>query len=78
MVDSWFRVFILFCVEKIMDWFNSNNPIEVIMVALMKSGGLIKNDIVKKLCFSANETFGFLGGKTRVTKQIKEAWTSFS
>jgi hypothetical protein len=35
-VDSWFKVFILFCVEKIVDWSNYNNPTKVIMVALMK------------------------------------------
>jgi len=28
MVDSWFRVLILLCVEKIVDWFNSNNPMK--------------------------------------------------
>jgi plasmid maintenance system antidote protein VapI len=61
-----------------MDWSNFNNPTEVIMVALMKSGGLTKEDVAKKLCFSANEVFFFLGGKTRVTKQIKQAWAPFS
>jgi hypothetical protein len=39
----------LFCVEKIVDWSNSNDPIEVIMVALMKNGGLTKEDVAKKL-----------------------------
>jgi hypothetical protein len=29
------------------------------MVALMKSGGLTKEDVAKKLCFSANEVFVF-------------------
>ncbi len=42
-----------------MDWSNSNNPTKIIMVALMKSGGLTKEDVAKKLCFSANEVFVF-------------------
>jgi len=38
----------------------------------MKSGGLIKEDVAKKLCFTTNETFAFLGGKTRVQNKLKE------
>jgi plasmid maintenance system antidote protein VapI len=48
------------------------------MVALIKSGGLTKEDVAKKLCFSANEVFVFIRGKTRITKQIKKAWAPFS
>jgi hypothetical protein len=39
MVDFWTRFFLLFCVERIVDGFGSNNFIEVIMVALLKVGG---------------------------------------
>jgi hypothetical protein len=54
MVDFWIRVLILFCVERIMDGLSFNNFIEVIMVALLKGGGLIREDVTKKLCFGVD------------------------
>jgi hypothetical protein len=65
-VDSWIKVLILFCVERIVDGSSSNNLIEVIMAALMKGGGLTKEDVAKNLCFCADGAFGFQGGKTGV------------
>ncbi len=49
-----------------MDGSSSTNLIEVIMVALLKGGGLIKEDVAKKLCFGADVASIFQGGKTRV------------
>jgi hypothetical protein len=78
MVDFWIRVLILFCVEKIMDGSGSNNLIEVIMVALLKGGGLTKEDVAKKLCFGVDVASIIQGGKTRVIKQIIETWVPLS
>jgi len=45
----------------------------------MKCGKLTKEEVAKKLLwFGANGASVFSGGKTRVTKQIKEAWAPFS
>jgi hypothetical protein len=43
----------LLCVERIVDGYGSNNLTEIIMVALMKGGGLIREDVAKKKCFGA-------------------------
>jgi hypothetical protein len=45
------------------DGYDSDNLIEIIMDALMKGGGLIREDVAKKLCFGANGASNFLGGK---------------
>ncbi len=51
-----------------MDGYDSNNLTEIIMATLMKGGGLIREDVAKKLCFGANGAFIVQGGKTIVTK----------
>ncbi len=62
-----------------MDGLSDNNLIEVIMVALMKCGGLTREKVAKKLlCFGANGASIFQGGNTNVTKQIKDVWAPFS
>ncbi len=61
-------MFVLLCVERIVDGYDSNNLSEIIMVPLMKGGGLIKEDVAKKKCFGADGPSIFLGGKTIVTK----------
>jgi hypothetical protein len=45
MVESWTKVPILLCFEWIVNGSSSNNLTEVIMVALMKGGGLIKENV---------------------------------
>ncbi len=70
-VDCWTRVPILICVYKIVDVLGSNNFIELIMNAIMKGGGLTKEDLSKFLCFGVNKMNVFQHGKTNVTKQIK-------
>jgi hypothetical protein len=55
---------ILVCVNKIVDGFGSNNPIEIIMNVLLKDGGLSRQDFSKKiLCFGAYGMNVFQGGK---------------
>jgi hypothetical protein len=49
------RISILVCVDRIVDETSFNNFIEVIMITLVKGGGLIKEELSKKLlCFGAN------------------------
>jgi hypothetical protein len=60
------------------DGFGSNNLIEVIMATMMKGGLLTREDVAKNLCFHVDGVFFFQGGKTRLIKQIKEAWAPFS
>ncbi len=51
-VDCWITLPILVSIEKVIDGSSSNNLIEVIMAALLKGGGLTKEDLSKKLlCF---------------------------
>jgi len=50
-VQSWTKVSNLLFVECIMDGLGSNNLIEVIMVTLVKSGGLTRDNKSKMLCF---------------------------
>ncbi len=77
-VDCWTRVSILVCVYKIVDVLGSNNFIELIMNAMMKGGGLTKEDLSKKfLCFEIDEMNVFQHGKTNVTKEIKILWRLF-
>ncbi len=46
-----------------MDGLGGNNFTKVIMVALMKCGGLTREKVAKKLlCFGADGTFVFQGG----------------
>lgn len=46
-----------------MDGLGSNNLIEITMVALMKCGGLIREEVANKLlCFGANGASVFQGG----------------
>jgi hypothetical protein len=59
-VQLWVKVPILFQIECIMDGSGSNTLIEIIIVALMKYGGLTREDMSKKLlCFGANGAFIF-------------------
>jgi hypothetical protein len=46
-----------------MDWFGFNNLTEIIMATLMKGGGLIKEDVTKKLCFGVDGAFVSRGVK---------------
>jgi hypothetical protein len=78
-VQLWVRIPILFQVEQIVDGLGGNNLIKVIIVFLMRCGGLTSENMSKKLlCFGANGTFIFQGGKTSVTRQIKDVWAPFS
>jgi hypothetical protein len=55
------------------DGLGNTNLIEVIIVALMRCGGLTREDVSKKLlCFGANGAFIFQRGKTNVTREIKD------
>jgi len=76
-VDCWTRVPILICVYKFVDVLGSNNFIELIINAMMKGGGLTKEDLSKFLCFGVNKMNVFQHGKTNVTKQIKILWHLF-
>jgi hypothetical protein len=50
-----------------------------VIVALMRCGGLTREDVSKKLlCFGANGAFIFQGGETNVTREIKDFWAPFS
>ncbi len=56
-----------------MDGLGNNNLTEVIIVVLMRCGGLTREDVSKKLlCFGANGAFIFQGGETNVTREIKD------
>jgi hypothetical protein len=49
------RVFVLVRVDRIVYEKRSNNFIEVIMITLVKGGGLMKEELSKKLlCFGTN------------------------
>jgi len=78
-VVGWTKVPILICVDRIVDGSSSNNLTEVIMISMMKGGGLSKEELSKKLlCFGADEMNVFQRGKTKLTKQIKDSWAPFS
>jgi len=65
-------------VDNVVDGSNLENFIKVIMNAYLKNGGLIKEDLFKKLlCLDANGVNVFKG-KTKVTKYTKEFQTPFS
>jgi hypothetical protein len=69
----------LFQVERIVDGLGGKNLTKVIIVALIRCGDLTREDVSKKLlCFGANRTFIFQGGKTNVTREIKDVWAPFS
>jgi hypothetical protein len=52
-------------IERVIDGSGSKNLTEVIMAALLKGGGLTKEDLSKKLlCFETNGVNVFQGGKT--------------
>jgi hypothetical protein len=55
-----------------MDGFGFNNFIEVIMATLMKGGGLIKEDVTKKLCFGVDGAFLFRGVKHESQRKFKK------
>jgi hypothetical protein len=83
-VDGWIEVPILVRVERIVDISSSNNLTEIILVALLKGGGLTKEKLSKKpLCFKVDGVSfsggggGGGGGGIRVTKQIKDSWVVF-
>jgi hypothetical protein len=49
------------------DGLGSNNFIEIIIVTLMRCGGLTREDVSKKLlCFGANDIFIFQGGEKQM------------
>jgi hypothetical protein len=78
-VDGWIKILILICVDQIVDGLGSNNLNEVIMNFIMKGERLSKEEMSKKLlCFGANGMNMFKGGKTGMTKQIKDSWAPFS
>jgi hypothetical protein len=61
-VDGWIEVPILVRVERIVDISSSNNLTEIILVALLKGGGLTKEKLSKKpLCFKVDGV-SFSGG----------------
>jgi hypothetical protein len=68
-VQLWVRIPMLFQVEQIVDGLGGNNLTKVIIVAFMRCGGLTREDMSKKLlCFGANGTFIFQGGRTSFTR----------
>ncbi len=78
-IDCWIRLPILVFIEKVIDGSCFNNLTKVIMVTLLKGGGLMKENLSKKfLCFGIDGVNVFQGGKTRITKQIRDSWTPFS
>jgi hypothetical protein len=59
----WFGLPIVLQAKRVVDGLGSNNLTKVIMVALMKCGGLTKEEVAKKLlCFGVDGTFVFQGG----------------
>ncbi len=57
----------------------SLNLTKSVMVALMKCGGLTREDVAKRLlCFGANGASIFSQGEISVTRQIKDVWAPFS
>jgi hypothetical protein len=79
MVDGRTKVPILICVDQIVDGLSFNNLIKMIMNFMMKGGRLSKEELSKKLlCSRADGMNVFQGGKTKVTKQIKDSWAPFS
>jgi hypothetical protein len=78
-IDCWIRLPILVFIERVIDGSSFNNLTEVVMVTLLKGEGLMEENMSKKfLCFGANGVNVFEGGKTRVTKQIKDSCAPFS
>jgi len=62
-VQLWVKVPILLQIECIMDGLGSKNLTKIIIVALMKSRGLTREDMSKKLlCFGVDGAFVFFGG----------------
>jgi len=58
---------------------NSNNLIEMNINSMMKGGVLSMKELSKKfLCFGVDGVNVFQGSKTKVTKQNKDLWASFS
>jgi len=59
-VQLWVKVPILLQIEYIMHGSNNNNLTEIIIVTLMKFGGLTREDKSKKLlCFGVDGAFVF-------------------
>jgi len=62
------------------DGLGNNNLIEIITVALMKCGGLTREEVAKKIVMlwcRWGFYFYFLGGDY-VTKQTKDVWATFN
>jgi hypothetical protein len=77
-VDGSNRWPILVCVDKIVDGFGSNNPIEIIMNILLKDGGLSMQDLSKKDFMFWNIWNECLSrGEIGMTKLIKGSWAPF-
>jgi hypothetical protein len=76
-VQSWTKVPDLLFVECIVDGLGSNNLIEVIMVTLVKNGGLIRDNKSRMLCFGVDGVFIFWrGNKSHMAN--KRPWAPFS
>jgi hypothetical protein len=63
-VDCWTKIPIVVCVNSIINGLGSNNLTEVIMNALLKGGGLMKEKLATKFfCFGKDGLNVFQGGK---------------
>ncbi len=59
-MHMWFSLPIVLHVERVVDGLGSNNFTKAIMAALMKCGGLTREEVAKKkLCFGVDGTFVF-------------------
>jgi hypothetical protein len=78
-IDYWIRLPILVFVKRVIDGSCFKNLTKVIVATLLRGGGLMKKNMSKKfLCFGRDGVNVFQGGKTRITKQIKDSWAPFS
>ncbi len=60
-VAYWIKVLILMCIDRIVNGSSYNNLIEVIIIALLKGGGLTMEKLVKKLlCFGVVGSIHFM------------------
>jgi hypothetical protein len=68
-MQNWVNIPILISLDRVVVGSRSDNLIKVIMVALMISGGLPRNQTIQKLiCFGADGVNVFQGTRTSVTK----------
>jgi hypothetical protein len=69
-VESWIVVVILVCVDRVVYKLGLNNFKKMIMNAILKCGGMIREDLSNQLlCSSVNGVLIFQRGKIGITEK---------